>query len=105
VGASEDAVRAYEDANERLEVLKAEWERLGRPILAEGGSTGRVPVVHPLLKAINEAEVIADRLRERVRVKHRGPHPAAVLGIEVSEPRPKPLGLSPAAVLRRRNGR
>ena len=95
----EDAWHAYEAANERAVFLRGEWERLGRPVLSEGSK--RQLIVHPLLGAIAESEVIADRLRQRLVNKHAGPKPSAVLGISM---KPKPLGPSPAAVLRRRNG-
>jgi hypothetical protein len=96
----EDAETAYEGAHERARLLGEEWARLDRPVMAIG-SRGQ-PVIHPLLGAIAEAEVIADRLRQRLVNKHVGPKPSAVLGIDT---KPKPLGPSPAAVLRRRDGR
>jgi hypothetical protein len=85
----EDAERAYEDARERSRLLKAEWERLNRPVLSTG-SRGQV-IAHPLLAAMNEADVIVDRLRQRMMQKHPGPSPSAVPGI---------ASLSPAARLR-----
>jgi hypothetical protein len=85
-----DAVEAYEAAVARARLLHAEWEKLGRPVLS-AGSTGQV-VAHPLLHAIAEAEVIADRLRQPLLKKHRGPEPSAVVEAEI--------GRSPAARLR-----
>jgi hypothetical protein len=101
----EDAWEAYEAAQERAVFLRGEWERLGRPVLSEG-SKGQL-IVHPLLGAIAESEVIADRLRQRLVNKHPGPRPSAVLGLDAPgrEPaEPKSIGPSPAAELRRRNG-
>jgi hypothetical protein len=90
----EDAERAYHRAVERVEVLVAEWERLGKPETASGGSTGRALVPHPLIGAIQEAEALAHRLRQPVLRKHRGPEPSAVVQAKI--------GLSPAAKLRAR---
>jgi hypothetical protein len=83
-----DAVKAYEAAVFRASLLQAEWERLGQPLLAHGSTGQEVP--HPLLRAINTAELVADRLRRRLLPAHRGPEPKAVV-------RP-----SPAAKLRAR---
>ena len=76
----QDAEEAYAATEERVRVLREEWERLARPVMAEGGATGRAPVVHPLHKALNEAEARAERARETLRKKHPGPRPSAVLG-------------------------
>jgi hypothetical protein len=59
----EDALRAYEAARARLTLLVAEWERLGRPLLAEG-SKGQV-VGHPLLGEMRAAERLAEHLPGR----------------------------------------
>ncbi len=89
----EDAEKAYAEANDRAKRLRAEWKRQGRPMMSEGGATGRAPVMHPLLKAMNEAETIAQRLRQDVMGrKHRGPEPSAVISTS--------LGRSPASKLR-----
>jgi len=45
-----------------------------------------------LWRALLEAEAMADRLRERVRARHRGPDVGAVVQAKI--------GLSPAAKLR-----
>jgi hypothetical protein len=96
----EDAETAYQGAQERAMLLREEWARLERPVMATG-SRGQ-PVIHPLLGAIAEAEVVADRLRQRLLKTHPGPQPSAVLGIfsQRKPSKPKPLGPSPAAVLR-----
>ncbi len=75
----EDAMAAYEAAVERAEILRKEWDDLGRPVMAQGGATGRAPVPHPLIRAIQEAEVIAHKLREPLLKKHAGPEPSAVV--------------------------
>lgn len=75
----QDALSAYEDALERCRVLREAWEEEGKPVMATGGATGRAPVVHPLYKAMNEAENVADKLRTRLRQKHAGPEPSAVV--------------------------
>ncbi len=72
-------------------LIKDAWVELGQPLTAHG-STGQL-IAHPLLKAMNEVESLADRLRQTVLKRHRGPSPRAV------------VGPSPAARLRDRNGR
>ena len=73
----QDALEAYAQAEERRQAIIETWEEEGRPLLSVG-HTGQ-PVIHPMLKALNEAEVIADRLRERVRTKRVGREPEAVI--------------------------
>ena len=88
----EDAELAYRRAVERVEVLYAKWERLGRPETSAGGSTGRAIVVHPLIEGIAAAEALAHKLRQPLLRRHRGPEPSAV------------VTPSPAAKLRAQNG-
>lgn len=59
----DEAIRRYEDARDRAELLKAAWEKAGKPTIGEGGATGRAAVVHPLIKAIESAELLAEKLR------------------------------------------
>ncbi len=92
----EDLELAYRRAVERVEALNAEWERLGCPPTAVGGSTGRATVAHPLIGAIAEAEALADKLRARLSKRHRGPEPKAVVQAKI--------GKSPAAKLREQFG-
>ena len=86
----EDAQDAYDAAVQRANAIKAAWLDLGEPIVASG-STGQV-IAHPLLKAMNEADSLADRLRQRVVARHAGPDPAAVVTARI--------GLSPSGRLR-----
>lgn len=72
-----DAQRAYKDAVERAEAIKEFWEAEGSPITGIG-SSGQI-VAHPLLKAIQEAELTAAKLRESFLRKHSGPEPSAVV--------------------------
>jgi hypothetical protein len=76
----EDALDAYWAARERSRKLRAEWEVLGSPATALGGSTGKVLTEHPLLSAMRMAEGHEAKLREVVRRKYRGPDPRVVLG-------------------------
>ena len=55
----------------------AEWEELGRPVLARG-SKGQ-EVAHPLLAELRAAARLEDELRQRLSKKHRGPQPSAVV--------------------------
>jgi hypothetical protein len=80
----DDALEAYAVASDRARHIRAQWRELGEPVVALGGSTGRVPVEHPLLRAMKEAEMLESRLLDVVRRRHRGPSPSAVLGIPKS---------------------
>jgi hypothetical protein len=94
-----EALEAYEGAEERRQGIIAAWEEEGRPLISVG-HTGQ-PVVHPLVKMINEAEVICDRLRQRVKPKRMGREPEAVIkpyrakritrlqAVPKTEPKPK----------------
>jgi hypothetical protein len=94
-----DALNAYEEAEERRQDIIEVWEAEGRP-LTSVGHTGQ-PVAHPLMKLMAEWEVIADRLRERVRPKRPGREPTAVIkpyrdkritrlkAVPKTEPKPK----------------
>jgi hypothetical protein len=71
--------RVYEGAMERVELLRAEWERLDRPLLAKG-SKGQA-VAHPILRALQAAECHADHLRRGLLPPARmGRPPVAVPG-------------------------
>jgi hypothetical protein len=63
VSLHDEALQRYADARDRAELLKAAWEEAGKPTIGEGGATGRAPVVHPLIKAIESAELLAEKLR------------------------------------------
>ena len=91
VDPAEDARLAYERSRRWAAMARAEWEREGSPftIVHKNGTEG----VHPLWKALRETELLSDRLRERARIKHRGPAPKAVVTADIGE--------SPAAKLRR----
>ena len=73
----QDAQDAYERAKERADLVCAEWERLGRPVLAEWSKGQTVP--HPLLAEIRAADRLADHLRRRLARTHSGPAPGAVV--------------------------
>ncbi len=68
----------------RVRLLRDEWERLGRPILSKGSMNQEI--VSPLLRAIGEAEMLADRLRRALLKRHRGPEPSAVLRLDGRKP-------------------
>ena len=79
-----DAVAMYAEAKRRSQTLRAEWRSLGEPALEMGGSTGRVPVAHPLLAAMRASEAHEARLREQLRRRHPGPSPRATLGVPLA---------------------
>jgi hypothetical protein len=72
-----EAQSAYETAVERVQMIAAEWDELGNPLTTEGSMGQTVP--HPLIKMLQDAEMLADRLRKSVRKAHRGPAPSAVV--------------------------
>ena len=39
------------------------------PLTTKGGSTGKMTIVHPLVKEIQDAEVLADRFLQRILEK------------------------------------
>lgn len=51
-----DAVERYAFAVDMVARLRAEWAAAGRPIISQGGATGRATVEHPLIGAIARAE-------------------------------------------------
>lgn len=57
----EEAARRYALAVDRVARLNREWTRLKRPLLAKGGTTGKVTVPHPLIAMIESAEKTAAR--------------------------------------------
>ena len=79
-----DALISYCEARDRSRKLRAEWEELGSPATAMGGSTGKVLVEHPLLRAMRMAEAHESKLREVLKRRHPGPTPSGVLGIGLS---------------------
>jgi hypothetical protein len=81
-----DAREAYEHALEVVMRLRGAWAEHGMPLTAIG-SRGQVRA-HPLLAEIRRAELLADRLRQPLLPKHRGPSPSAV--ILPARPRPRP---------------
>lgn len=76
----QDAQDAYEAAEERARTLRSAWDELGFPVLTEGSK--KQPIAHPLLRAMNEAELVALRLREPLGKKHREPDPKAFLTMQ-----------------------
>jgi hypothetical protein len=82
-----DAVADYEEALERARLVKSSWVELGRPVMAEGGATGRAPVMHPLLRAMYDVDSLVAKLRADVKKAHRGPQPSAVLHASVPKSR------------------
>jgi hypothetical protein len=72
-----EAENRYSEAVARRDAIRDAWEAEGAPLLATG-STGQ-PVPHPLVKMLNDADLLCDRLGASVRKRHRGPEPSAVL--------------------------
>jgi len=73
-----DAEREYRAAMRQLRDLRREWTRQGKPVLAYVGETGR-PLKHPLFVLIQDQQRLCARLRDQLRVRHRGPDPVAVI--------------------------
>lgn len=80
----DDAEQRYRDAVALVEKLRAAWAAEGEPVLALGGSTGRAPVPHPLVRMIQEAERDADKFAKAVKGRHSGPKATGVVGIAES---------------------
>jgi hypothetical protein len=70
--AREDAVERYERAVELVQRIRAEWAKLGCPLTAEGGATGRAVVTHPLVLLLQNAERDAQRFSHEVAVQSSG---------------------------------
>jgi hypothetical protein len=87
----ERLVERYELAYERAVLAREEWAAAGSPFTMTFAN--RMVGAHPLWTALRQAEHDAAAALERVRVKHRGPSPKAVV-----EPT---IGPSPAEKLRR----
>jgi hypothetical protein len=86
-----DAVRRYEDAQSRRDMIYEQWIGDGAPLLAMG-STGQL-VEHPLVRMIRDHDALLVKLEVAVRQKRTsepGRKPTAVLQVS-----------SPAADLRR----
>lgn len=76
--------QVYEQAQQRLVAIKAEWDRQGGPLLSEG-SMGQL-IEHPLVKLLRETEVEVMRLGTAVGAKgRRGPEVKAVATAKVGE--------------------
>jgi hypothetical protein len=78
-----DALEAYEAAVERARIVRQAWDDAGRPVLTTGSRKQNVP--HPLLKAIRDAELLADRLRLSVRTPRMGRPPLAVVDARITD--------------------
>jgi hypothetical protein len=85
-----EAQRAYESAVERLAYAVRTWEEAGSP-LTSVGSQGQ-EIVHPLWRVVNEAEVMADKLRSRLVKRPMGRPKVAKLQ--------RSIGSAPAQKLR-----
>lgn len=88
-----DAEQRYQEVIARRDAIQAAWDELDRPLL-ERGSTGQLRE-HPLVKMLREHELLIDKLSVRVRRRHDGPEPSAVIKASI--------GHSPAARLRKVN--
>lgn len=85
-----DAEARYDAACERRQETIEAWEAMGKP-LTTTGSQGQI-VDHPLVKQINALDKLCADLGEKLKQKHRGPDPSAVVRAGV--------GKSPAAKVR-----
>lgn len=85
----EDAVARYERQVAMVEMLRKEWRDLGEPLTAEGGATGRAIVVHPLVVAIQDAEMRAARLRRETFDKRKPGKPVGANAAPDRQPKAK----------------
>ena len=69
---AEEVQERYAAAVERRALAERAWIELGRPLLAEGGATGRAPVPHPLVTMLKELDVLCDRLGKSVKARDAG---------------------------------
>jgi hypothetical protein len=67
----EDAVERYARAVALVERIRTEWQRLGCPLTADGGATGRAVVTHPLVLLLQNAERDAQRFSHEAAVQSR----------------------------------
>lgn len=72
-----EAESRYLEAVSCRDAIRDAWEAERTPLLTTG-STGQL-VPHPLVKMLNEADLLCDRLGAVIRKRHRGPQPSAVL--------------------------
>ena len=74
-----DAQERYEAAKGRRARILTEWETLGCPVTALGGSTGRTASAHPLLKALNDIDVLCARLERELVPPARAGRPVGAV--------------------------
>ena len=94
VDADADALEAYQAAQWRAKALRDFWDGDGQPVLCEGAAGQPRP--HPLLGLIKDAELLADKLRQRVMIKYAGPDPVSVIGKAPSARRLEAVHKKPA---------
>lgn len=63
-GLRADAEARYRAAVARRAQIEREWGELGSPTTALGGATGRALVPHPMVRMLQEADTLCDRLAQ-----------------------------------------
>jgi hypothetical protein len=84
VSVSDDATRRYEEAKGRRERILAEWEALGRPLLNPTGRSG-----HPLVRALNEIDIVCARLERELLGLARAGRPTGAVSAPDRKAPPK----------------
>lgn len=71
---ADEALRRLDDAKARRLYLLERWEELGRPVLSSGERAA-----HPLLKAINDIDIVCVRLEREIVGIARAGRPAGAV--------------------------
>ncbi len=91
-----DAADRYAAACDRRDLLVKTWDDLGRPVLGEGGATGRAIVPHPLIAMLREADASCDRLSNALKSAQKGRPVGAASAADRAE-LPAPVRLKAAS--------
>lgn len=83
----DEALIRYEAAVARREAIEAEWIRAGEPLLADNRG---VPYPHPLVKMLEDADKLCDRLLKTVRPARPVGRPAGSASAPDRQPKAPP---------------
>lgn len=100
-----EAAARFARAVDLSDRIRREWIRRKRPLLSEGGATGRVLIAHPLIEMLTHAERNAARFGRELGLD---PQSRKTLGAIKGRPQervPPRVGEPPKLVPLQRNGR